>query len=444
MCLRATAIVTTITKFFESINNLFSQLFLLFSFITRIFPNMNKNASGSKHGAEQSGESRGPRRLNEDDSSSERSDAPETSAETSLGLTDSLSNANSSSTFISNFSSTHYSLGGKTAKTGVNSGISAESRPKRKADDVVVLKNKRKTILDNEVVSMAKQNIWPGSQKPPKYDGLSEVDDYVEGARFRIRRIPAHEPPSEIVAWLLIGITGAARDAIRGSIGSINNPEKLFELLIKECKPKGWKHNTLQNIIQKKNETVSTFASRIKHQLSQMKLQPELYNEYFVNQLIKGAKQEISTALKALHRRTETAAFEWAEGIELDLTAEASESSESSAKPKASESNAAKLNLLMATDSVYKQNFVTHDALDSKINSIQTELQDMKQEILNAISYQLRQPNNQDTQSSRPFQQDRSSASPNNFNEGDSSSNSSRQVSLNSKVAVSNPRVSQQ
>lgn len=158
-----------------------------------------------------------------------------------------------------------------------------------------------------------------------------------------------------------------------------------------------------------------------------MKLQPELYNEYFVNQLIKGAKPEISSALKALHPRTETAAFEWAEGIELDLAAEASESSESSAKPKASESNAAKLNLLMATVSVYKQNFVTHDALDNKINSIQTDMQDMKQEILNAIDYQWRQPNNRDTQSSRSFPQDRSSTSSSNFNEGDSSSNSSRQ-----------------
>jgi hypothetical protein len=336
-------------------------------------------------------------------------------------------------------------------------------------------------------VSLASQNIWPGSQKPPKYDGLSEVDDYVEGARFRIRRIPEHEPPSEIVAWLLIGITGAARDAIRGSIGSINNPEKLFELLIKECKPKGWKHNTLQNIIQKKNETVSTFASRIKHQLAQMKLQPELYNEYFVNQLIKGAKPEISTALKALHPRTETAAFEWAEGIELDLAAEASESSESSAKPKASESSAAKLNLLMATDSVYKQNFVTHEALDSKINCVQTEMQDLKHEILNAIGHQWRQPSNRDTQSSRSYQQDRSrDNSSKNSNGRDSNgknsnivcyickksghgywrcfqgspeeklrmrdrimeernrSNSSRQVSLNSQVALSNPRVSQQ
>ena len=41
---------------------------------------MNKNASGSKHGAERSDGLRGPRRPNEDDSSSERSDSTETSS----------------------------------------------------------------------------------------------------------------------------------------------------------------------------------------------------------------------------------------------------------------------------------------------------------------------------------------------------------------------------
>ena len=440
------------------------------------------NISGFKHGAETSGESRGSRRNDEDDSASERSESTETSAETSSVLTESSGSINSSSTFVSNFSDTLYSVGDKTATTSVNSKVSGESRPKRKANDEEELRSKRKTVSNSEVMNnIASQNVWPGSQKPPKYDGLSEVDDYVQGARFRIRRIPVHEPPSEIVAWLLIGITGEARDAIRGSIQAINNPEKLFAVLIKECKPKGWMHNTLQSIIQKNSETVSTFSSRIKHQLTQMKLQPELYNEYFVNQLIKGAKPEISSALKALHPRTEAVAFELAEGIELDLATEAN------VKPKASESSAAKLNLLMATDSVYKQNFVTHDALDSKINCVQTEMHDMKQEILTAIGHQWRQPNSRDTQNSRSYQQDRGrDHSSRNSNGRDSSgknptmvcylckrsghgywrcfhgspeeklrirdrimeernrSNSARQVSLNSQVALSNPRVSQQ
>jgi hypothetical protein len=227
---------------------------------------MISKLSGIKHGAEQSGESRGPRRHDEDDSSSERSESTETSTETSSILTESSATAstNSSSTFVSNFSDTLYSVGDNTASTSVNSGVSGESRPKRKSDEVEELRSKRKTVSNSEVMNnIASQNVWPGSQKPPKYDGLSEVDDYVQGARFRIRRIPVHEPPSEIVAWLLIGITGEARDAIRGSIQAINNPEKLFAVLIKECKPKGWMHNTLQSIIQKPNKTVSIFASRI-------------------------------------------------------------------------------------------------------------------------------------------------------------------------------------
>ena len=259
---------------------------------------MISKLTGFKHGAEQSGESRGPR------SQSETSDSTETSAETSSVLTESSASTNSSSTFISNFSNTLYSVGvDKTATTSVNSGVSVEFRPKRKGEDVVVLDSKKKSIPNNEALQI-------GIQKPPKYDGLSEVDDYIQGARFYIRRIPAYEPPSEIVAWLLIGITGKARDAIRGSIATINSPEKLFEMLIKEFKPKGWMLNTLQNIIKTKNETASTFASRIKHQLAQMKLQPELYNELFFNQLIKGAKPEISSALKAaLHPRTEAVAF---------------------------------------------------------------------------------------------------------------------------------------
>ena len=114
-------------------------------------------------------------------------------------------------------------------------------------------------------------------------------------------------------------------------------------------------------------------------------------------------------------------------------------------KSKASESSADKLNLLMATYSVYKQNFVTHDVLDSKINCVQTEMQNMKREILTAIGHQWRHPNNRDTQNSRSFRQDRSRDNSNrNFNSEDSSSNFSRQVSLNSQVAISNPRVSQQ
>ena len=53
------------------------------------------NISGFKHGAETSGESRGSRRNDEDDSASERSESTETSAETSSVLTESSGSINS-------------------------------------------------------------------------------------------------------------------------------------------------------------------------------------------------------------------------------------------------------------------------------------------------------------------------------------------------------------
>jgi hypothetical protein len=53
----------------------------------------------------------------------------------------------------------------------------------------------------------------------------------------------------------------------------------------------------LSTIVQKDDETVSTFIARLKQQLKRMKLDEEMYEDMFLEQIKRGTKPEIGNIL---------------------------------------------------------------------------------------------------------------------------------------------------
>ena len=155
-------------------------------------------------------------------------------------------------------------------------------------------------------------------KKPPKYDGISDVDHYIRNARFVSSRIQ-NEPDEEIVKWLLSGIEGTAIVILSGYLDKIKTPEDLFSMMEKECRPKGRPMYLLSTVVQKHDETVSTFSARIKQQLKRMKLDEEMYEDLFLEQIKKGSKPDIGNILKGLFPSTAEEALVLAENIEKEI-----------------------------------------------------------------------------------------------------------------------------
>ena len=185
---------------------------------------------------------------------------------------------------------------------------------------VIVMPNQKmpKLIHDDDKVNQASYRKDLTDKKPPKYDGISDVDHYIRNARFVSSRIK-NEPDEEIVKWLLSGIEGTVILIISGYLDKIKTPEDLFSIMEKECRPKGRPMYLLSTVVQKDDETVSTFSARIKQQLKRMKLDEEMYEDLFLEQIKKGSKPEIGNILKGLFPSTAEEALILAENIEKEI-----------------------------------------------------------------------------------------------------------------------------
>jgi hypothetical protein len=151
----------------------------------------------------------------------------------------------------------------------------------------------RASMRDNKVV---KKKL--SDKKVPTFDGTSDVDDYIDDAKFYVRD-NADESPLNLLEWLLTGLSGVARIAVRSHRKTLKTPAKLFDLLIKECRPTGTEQAKLENTIQNSDESITIFSARIKQQLERMKCSKKVYMESYIAQLTKGSSPEISILLEA-------------------------------------------------------------------------------------------------------------------------------------------------
>jgi hypothetical protein len=209
-------------------------------------------------------------------------------------------------------------------------------------------------------------------KKPLKYDGATDPDEYIENARFYISDME-EEPPSKLVQWLLVGISGTARIAIRGFKHEITTPENLFEVIARECRPKGSETAQLENIIQGKDEPVHIFGARIKHQLERMECSRKTYTEHFITQLTKGSLPEISKMLNTQFPNTVEEASKLAEKIEDKVMR-----SKRTKTKLTSETTEAKVNMLINQDKINNEKFVTTEALDEKFGAVINAIKDMR------------------------------------------------------------------
>ena len=164
--------------------------------------------------------------------------------------------------------------------------------------------------------------IWTkklSEKKAPKLDDILDVDDYIFDAQFYIDDME-DECPTKLVRWLLLGIRGDPRTVIRSFIKEIKTPKQLFEVLGRECRPRG----SFSNIVQAESEPIRTFSARIRRHLDRMDPQlydknPELYTDLYIKQLTEGAIYEINQAFTRLFPDTIDQAFTLAVKIEENL-----------------------------------------------------------------------------------------------------------------------------
>lgn len=206
-------------------------------------------------------------------------------------------------------------------------------------------------------------------KKVPTFDGTSDVDDYIDDARFYVRD-NADELPFHLLEWLLTGLSGVARTAVRSHRKNLKTPEQLFKLLIKECRPTGTEQAQLENIIQNSDESITTFSSRIKQQLERMECSKKMYKESYIAQLTKGSLPEISAMMEKQIPASVKDAYRMAKFIEERVKIERLNSKRS--KPKPSQSSDAKINVLMNQDKLVNDKF---EALNDKIGSLVNVIQ---------------------------------------------------------------------
>jgi hypothetical protein len=239
-------------------------------------------------------------------------------------------------------------------------------------------------------------------KKPPKYDGNSDVDHYIRNARFASSRI-RNEPDEAIVKWLLSGIEGTAIVILSGHLAKIKTPEDLFRIVEKECRPKGRPMYLLSTVVQKDDESVSTFSARIKQQLRRMNLDEEMTEDMFLEQIKRGSKPEIGNILRGLFPSTAAKALVLAENIEKEIKGgsvpvlvqfinkedkgsnkedKGSAVKEEKVKQKPTESSAAKINVLMKQDEIYKEKFATNDT----VSDLKAQIQDQFKDVLAAVN----------------------------------------------------------
>jgi hypothetical protein len=175
----------------------------------------------------------------------------------------------------------------------------------------------------------------------------------------------------DLLEWLLTGLSGIARIAVRSHRKTLRTPAQLFAILIKECRPTGTEQAQLENIIQKSDESITIFSARIKQQLERMECSAKVYMESYISQLTKGSLPDISALLEQQIPASVDDAYRMAKFLEEKVKIEKFNSKRS--KPKPSQSNDAKLNVLMNQEKLANDKYeALNDKVGALVNAIQS------------------------------------------------------------------------
>ena len=273
-------------------------------------------------------------------------------------------------------------------------------------------------------------------KKVPTFDGTSDVDDYVDDAKFYVRN-NAEESQLDLLEWLLTGLSGIARIAVRSHRKTLRTPAQLFAILIKECRPTGTEQAQLENIIQKSDESITIFSARIKQQLERMECSAKVYMESYISQLTKGSLPDISALLEQQIPASVDDAYRMAKFLEEKVKIEKFNSKRG--KPKPSQSNDAKLNVLMNQEKLANDKY---EALNDKVGALVNVIQSLTDRTA-TVDRNQQEPccnnisnynNNSNRNNNHGFNNN------NGYNNNSNNRNNSRNFGMNNRSGVNNSK----